>query len=886
MPDQPEAASNAATQKDLATTVVGRFVLGQRLGSGGMGQVYAAQDTLLTRRVAIKRMAPDLQFDESDRARFLKEAQRASILNHPNIAAIYDVLEEKGEILLVMEYIEGITLRRRCEQPISTEQFLDIAEQCAEGLGAAHAQHLVHCDIKPDNIMITAPGRVKILDFGVAKRFGHATPDAATQTFATMKGALSGTPAYMAPEVLTQKLYDGRADLFSLGLVFYEILGGKQPFVADSFVGTLGRVLHTEVPSLADVNANVPPAVSRIVAKLLQKNPEDRYPSAGALLEDLRAVRSTGTIRGLDAPRLSIPAQKASSSKFGWKAVGVAAAVAIVLVGTIAFYKPARKIFQPQAKQNFAEVALPQTQIIAVLPFQTIAGNPKLTALGEGLVESLAAKLSQLGQDRSLEVISARNLQDKHISSLADARIQLGANLGIAIGLEEAGELVHASYTLTDARTGRVLGGETITVPSDDSFSVEDEIAQGAVGALHLNLRTAEQTALKVHGTTQPTAYGLYLRARGYLVDWSQPENVENAIVMAKQALKLDPGFGMAKAALGEAYWRRYGLTKDKKWASQAQTECNGAVKLGNAGEAGHMCLGLVDDGTGEYRAAANEFQRAVELEPTNQSSALGLALALEHQGAIGEAEKAYRRAVDAHPQSYFAYNALGGFYYRRGEYQKAAAMFQKVTELAPEGYVGYLNLGGTYNEMARYSDAITPLQKSIALRPTYGAYANLGTSHFSTRNFADAAAAYREASKLDPNQYVTWGNLGAALYYGGKKTEAMQAYRKAIDMSAEQLKVNPHDTDVLSDICEYYAMIGDRAHALQYLGEALQYGHGEKELLLSAAQVYNELGENGLALEWLAKAIHAGYAPSKLRDYPTFDQLRNTPAFRQIAGE
>jgi serine/threonine protein kinase len=317
MPDQPEGPRKFATEKDLPTTVVGRFVLGQRLGSGGMGQVYAAQDTLVTRRVAIKRMAPDLQFDEADRARFLKEAQRASILNHPNIAAIYDVLEEKGEILLVMEYIEGITLRRRCEKPVGTDQFLDIAQQCAEGLGAAHAEHLVHCDIKPDNLMITASGRVKILDFGVAKHFGHVTPDGATQTFATMKGALSGTPAYMAPEVLTQKLYDGRADLFSLGLVFYEMLGGQQPFVADSFVGTLGRVLHTEVPSLADVNASMPPAIVHIVSKLLQKDPEARYASAAALLDDLRAVQLTGTIQGLVTPQGALPAAPSSTSKLG-----------------------------------------------------------------------------------------------------------------------------------------------------------------------------------------------------------------------------------------------------------------------------------------------------------------------------------------------------------------------------------------------------------------------------------------------------------------------------------------------------------------------------------------------------------------------------------------
>ncbi len=883
MPDAPEDTKKAAGP--AAGTTIGRFRVGERLGVGGMGQVYAAEDTLLTRKVAIKRMAPELQFDEGDRARFLKEAQRASILNTPNIAQIYDVLEDKGEILVVMEYIEGITLRRRCEKPITTDEFLSIAKQCAEGLEAAHAEHIVHCDIKPENIMLTPTGRVKVLDFGVAKHFAFGGADQATQSLATMKGAFSGTPAYMAPEVLTQKLYDGRADLFSLGLVFYEMLGGKQPFAADSFVGTLGRVLHAEVPSLKDVNKNVPAPVVQIVSRLLEKDPENRYPSATALLADLRAVERGGTISA-EVPKPEARIAKVEPKRSRRRELVVALVVLAATAALAILYKVDPRMLHFSKSQPASEqAALPQTPILAVLPFKAVDGDPKLTALGEGLVESVAAKLSQLSQDRALEVIAARNLQEKHVSSLADARTQFGANLGISVGLEPSGDLIHATYTVVDARSGRTLAGDSITVPSGDLFSIEDDIAQGTVRALHLNLRSEEQTALKVHGTTQPAAYDYYLRARGYLVDYSQPENVENAIVMAKDAIKIDPGFGMAKAALGEAYWRKYSLSKDKKWTALAKTECDDAVKLGNAGQAGHICLGLVEDGTGQYRAASGEYQRAVELEPSSQTAALGLSLALEHQGSIDEAEKAYLRTVDAHPQSYFAYNALGGFYYRRGEYAKAAEMFTKVTQLAPEGYVGYVNLAGTYNEMGRYSDAIAPLKRSIALRPTYGAYANLGTAYFCTRDFSQAAAAYQQASKLDPNQYVTWGNLGAALYYGGKKNEAMQAYRKAIEMSAEQLKVNPHDTDVLSDICEYYAMLGDREHALLYLGQALQYGHGEKELLLSAAQVYNELGETGLALEWLAKAVHAGYPAAKLHDYPTFDHLKDNSAFQALVG-
>ena len=866
---------------DLAGTAVGRFMIRNRVGAGGMGQVYLAEDTTLKRRVAIKRMAPQPQSDPGDLKRFLKEAQRASALNHPNIAVIYDVLENEGEVLLVMEYVEGITLRHRFADPVSMEQFLDIAMQCAEGLGAAHHQRILHGDIKPENIMLTAAQRVKILDFGVAKRFSSPDPNAETGSLASITTALSGTPAYMAPEVLLQKPYDGRADLFSLGLVFYEMLGGKQPFATDSFAGTLARVLHEDVPSLMELKRTIPAPLASVVAKLLMKDPQQRYATSDALLADLRALQRE---EDLPADQGASPKKDRLDRRRISLAVGISALMAVAI---LASYRPARTIFESSGQNiTSAAPALPQNEIVAVLPFKVVEGNPALTALGQGLVETIAAKLGRLTEARSLQVIPARNMQEKGLTSLAEVRRQFGANLGLAVTLEQSADLTTITYSLLDAQSGHAVGSDSITVPTADVFSVEDDVAEGTVRSLQLKLRPEEQSGLRVHGTTQPAAYDHYLRARGYLVDYTKAENVENAIVMVRQSLKLDPNFGMARAALGEAYWRKYSITKQKQWTGLARSECDSAVKLGNAGAAGHMCLGLVDDGTGQYRESAAEYQRAAELEPTNESAAIGLALALEHQGAIDEAQTAYQHALDSHPQSYFASNSLGGFYYRRTEYQKAAQMFQKVTELAPEGYVGYLNLGGTYNDMGRYAEAIEPLKKSIALRPSYGGYANLGNSYFAAHKFTDAAAAYEQATKLEPQQYVTWGNLGSARYYAGKKDEAMKAYRKASALAGEQLKVNPRDTDVLSDAAEYYAMLGDRKQALLFLGKSLQYGHSEKELLYTAAQVYNELGETGLALEWLTKAVQAGYSPSKIRDFPAFQNLANNPHYQELVGK
>jgi serine/threonine-protein kinase len=442
------------------------------------------------------------------------------------------------------------------------------------------------------------------------------------------------------------------------------------------------------------------------------------------------------------------------------------------------------------------------------------------------------------------------------------------------------------SYSLLDVRTGKALAGDSITVPAADVFAVQDDVTQGAVTALHLKLRPEELADLKVHGTAQPAAYDYYLRARGYLVDHTRAENVENAMAMLRAALKLDPGYGMAKAALGEADWRKYELTKQKQWTTQARAECNQAISLGNAGPAGHICLGLVNDGTGEYRQAAAEYQRAAELDPTDESATIGLATALEHQGAIDEAEKAYLRSIEAHPQSYFSYSALGGFYFHRSENEKALRMFQRVTELAPESYIGYLNLGGTFNELGRYSESIGPLRRSILLRPSYGAYANLGNAYFAAHNFSEAASSYTEATKLDPQQYVAWGNLAEAQYYAGKRDEGVHAYRKAIELAERQLQVNPHDSDVLGDLAEYYSMLGDREQARHCLTLALQYGHGEKELMFTAAEVYNQLGETGLALEWLTKAVHAGYPVNKFRDFPTFENLVQKPRYQELVGK
>ena len=500
------------------------------------------------------------------------------------------------------------------------------------------------------------------------------------------------------------------------------------------------------------------------------------------------------------------------------------------------------------------------------------------------MVESVAAKLGKLTEDRAFEVIPPGNLQEKKISTLPDAARMFGANLGLALTLEpQSAELVKVTYLLLSTQSGKPVGSGSLTVPTTDAFSVEQLIADGAVKDLHLELRPEEEAALKYHGTDKAAAYEYYLQAQGYLLDHSKAENLDNAALMAREALKLDPNFGMAKAVLGESYWLKYFDTKQKQWIAPAQSGCNDAVKLGNAGAVGHACLGLIDNGTGLYPEAAAEFALALGLEPTNVAAALGLAQAYTHQGKITEAEKAYQQAIQAHPNSRDCYNNFGAFYLGRTQYEKALEMYDHAIRIAPEWYATYSNVGVIYNDMGQYAKAIDPLKKSIALRPSYAGYVNLGVAYFGLNKFAEAAEAYQAAAKLDPQQYVIWGNLGDALFYSGKKDQSITPYRKAIELASAELKVNPRDPDVLSSLASYYSMLGYRKNALLYLGQALQYGHNDKDVLLDAASVYNHLGESSLAIEFLAKMVQAGYSADKIRSLHDFDNLAGMPAYQQL---
>ena len=862
---------------------VSHYRIQEKLGAGGMGVVYKAEDIRLGRLVALKFLPENPAIDAHALERFKREARTASSLDHPNICTIYEIDEDQGRPFIAMQLLEGQTLADRIgDKPIPLGTLLDWALQIADALEAAHAKGIMHRDIKPANVFITTREQAKILDFGLAKL---TLPDSSGSTAPTMSmsaqlthvGATIGTVAYMSPEQARGEPLDARTDLFSFGVLLYEMVTGKQAFSGPTWAVTVHAILGQAPLSLNESMPGLPHRLQEIIDKALVKNRDLRYQSAAEIHHDLLKLKKDyESGKSLKSTRTAA----IWSTKRKLQLILAACCVALLIAVAVWFPRLLHRL-RSTAAGSAAPTVL-EKKSIAVLPLATVADDPKLTVFGKGLLEDVAAKLSQLSANRDLEVISPRALEDKKVDTLADAKKEFGVTLGLAVSLKQDGDLVRAAYNLIDTGTGKNLAGDSITAPVSDLFTIEDKLTSGVADALYVSLRPEERQALGAHATTLPEAFQYFAQGLGYLQHSAERESLTSAEIVFKQALKLDPNYGPAEAGLGETYLYLYDMTKQKRWIAPAQEACAKAIELGNAGAEGHICLGTFENATGQSEKAAEQFQQAVQLDPVNDQAYWHLAQAYQNLNQLDKAEETFKRRISVRPNYWRGYSALGVFYISQAEYDKAQALFEKAVSLKPNNYRDYSNLGAALLYEGRDEEATRAFEKSIAIRPSRSAYVNLAVAYLRLRKFDQAAWTTQQALKLDDSDYQTWGNLGDCYFYGGRQSDAMESYKKAISLAEQKLKINSKDTDVLSDLAGYWSMLGNRAQALEYLDRSL-VGNKDKELLFQAALVYNQLHETGTALEWLSKALAAGYSKSVASKTPNLDNLHDNLRYQAL---
>lgn len=638
----------------------------KKLGSGGMGEVYLAEDERLHRRVALKVLPPE-GADQDRLKRFLREAHAASAINHPNVAVIHEVSEAPDQVpFIVMEYIDGDTLEKRLAAgPLPVDEIVELGRQIADAMDEAHSKGVIHRDLKPSNVMLTSRGHAKVLDFGLAKLLTEELTDTDATRLKSEPGLVLGTIPYMSPEQALGRSVDARSDIFSLGALLYEMATGQRPFAGRSPSEIIEQIVHAAPKAIGRLNYDVPPELERIIRKCLEKDPASRYQSAREIVVDLRTLKrdsSPGVIR---------PERR--SSRFRAAILAVTALLVTAAVVAAVWH------FRDRTDSR------PTIDSIAVLPFANSSKDPQNEYLSDGLTESIINSLSQLPE---LKVMS-RSTVFRFKASDADAQNvgrQLNVRAVVSGRVSQIGDRLIVAAELVNTADGAQLWGEQYSRHMSDILAIQEEISREISEKLRIHLSGPEQQRMTRRPTDDPEAYQLYLKGRYY---WNQrtASSLQRAVTLFRQAIEKDPRYALAYVALAESYvvLPEYAGAPAHESMLQARAAAQQALDLDPSVAEAHATLSLVESHLWNHAAAEAQMKRAFELKPNYATAYHWYSLHLRRLHRLDEALEAIMTARELDPLSPIINLAVGVQHYTRGDYAQAIREYDSVLSLAPD---------------------------------------------------------------------------------------------------------------------------------------------------------------------------------------------------------
>jgi serine/threonine-protein kinase len=843
----------------IGSTIAHYRILAE-IGHGGMGIVYKALDTRLERTVALK-FLPTAEITARDRQRFLQEARSAAQVHHPNICPIHAIEEVDGRLFFTMAFVEGRTLTKLLEHgPLRAEQATAIALQIAAGLDAAHRRGIIHRDIKSSNVMVTSDGHACILDFGLA-----LCPGADRLTRA---GRAVGTPAYMSPEQAQSLDVDQRSDIWSLGVVLYEMVTGRLPFRGAESFSVLHKILHEPPQPVATVNAPVPAPLERIIMKALEKHPEDRQQSAAEFAAELRRTVPSSSP---DEPTLtmldSTPLSREQPVKKRWRlAAAVLAVIVLLAVAGLAAWRLQNRV--------------PSQQQVAVLPLELIGSDDATRTLADGLVETITSKLTLVEEfEGKVSVVPSSEIRKRKITSVEDARRAFGVNLAITGSAQRWGDRVLFTLNLVDAQRLVQLGARTLEFTDRQPLAFRDDAVTAVYRLLRRELTPAARGVATAGETATPAAYSDYLKGRGYLARYDVKGNIDRAVDAFQSAVEKDPKYALAYAGLAEAYHWRFLGSDDPKVADKALAAAEQAVALDPNLAVARVKLGELYAARGKKEDAIKELDRALQLAPGNSDAYRALGEAYGGLGRYKEAEGAYREAIRRRPTDWNAHFLLGWFYAQRTRYQEAEVEYFAAKKLSPDNEIIYRNLAVIYMRQGRYRDAIAQLQQSLKLQPFPRTYSSLGVAYYYLGDYRQASAALETAIDLDSRVYSFWGNLGAVYRHAETdQTKAESALRRAVELAETVLGTNPDDNNLRANLAEYHAKLGNRQAALAQVERIPAASRPQYAGRIMLA--YELTGNRAKAIE-LLRAVPATTPLHDIKNDPDLTKLWNDGAFQ-----
>jgi serine/threonine protein kinase/predicted Zn-dependent protease len=866
-------------------TLVGQHLGGYRVdavaGVGGMGVVYLAWDKRLGRKVALKLLPQSMVANEADLDRLEKEARTASALNHPNIVTIHDIGEVESTHYIATEFIEGTTLRERMNKgPIGTREAVDIAAQVASALCVAHRAGIVHRDIKPENIMLRPDGYVKVLDFGIAKLTQQETVDttkARRALLPTQQSVFVGTTRYMSPEQAMAHPVDARSDLWSLGVVLYEMLAGRAPFEADAATNVIAAICETDPEPLKECAPVIPPALRAVVKRALRKSPAERYQSAEEMFSDLRANKeNTYGAAARSAKRIPV------------------AAVAAMLVGLALFYAWRARRPAPVRAMVTAEKS------IAVLPLQNLSEDKENAFFADGVQDELLSSLSKI---KDLKVISRTSVMRYNSSTkrnLKDIAQQLGVRNVIEGSVRRSGDHLRVSVQLIDGRTDQHLWGQTYDRKMVDSVGLQGELATEITAAVGATLSPQEKARIEAKRTNNPAAYDAYLRARALPSTWAYflQSDLEDAIRLYQQAVNLDPKFALAWAYLSVAHSKTYSLGLDPTSfrLKAAKDALDRALTLDSNLPEVHLASGYYRYCERDNTGALAEFQQVEEGLPNSIDVIEAIAMAQKALGNWDESIAELGRAIELDPRNVTAPNNLALTYADLRRFPQALATLDRVLAWDPMNARALLTKLEIFLATGNLEAAEPLLAKSNVPSAYKASYMVL------KRRYAEAAELLSGAVAVESDQgdLELIRSLAQAQQLAGDISAARATYQKAVQNLQRQLKsVAPGSFEEAwrhKLLSEDYAGLGEAAAAVDEGQKAMavcptsKNAWGGPIFEVNMAEIYATLGDADHAIPILQRVLRlpCGFSitPELLRLDPLWDPIRTDPRFIKLTAE